>query len=264
MVHSAVRFSRSAQRWAVAAAVWVGVWYAPLSIITTAGAQRSSSVYPVYDGFVENADGTLTLSFAYFSHNRQPVTIPIGTDNKFSPGPIDRGQPETFLPGHHRWQCIVVVDEGFDGNLLWTLTYRGETTATSESMLQYSWEFDASGVAAVARGFDAAESTRNQCVNRPPIVRVLGYGGRRGPHELRVAVGAELKLFGSVRDEGLPKNGVATARWRTVSGPGSVSFEDATSVRTLASFDTAGMYELELFGSDSLLDDRVLVTVVVD
>ena len=264
MVNSAVPFSLSARRLAVVAAVSVGVWYVPLNMTPVAGAQQSFSVYPVYDGYLTNADGSLTLSFAYFSHNRQPVTIPIGPDNAFSPGPPDRGQPETFLPGHHRWQCIVVVDEGFDGNLLWTLTHRGETTSTSELMLQYSWEFDASGVAAVGRGFDAAKAPRNVCVNRPPIVRVLGYGGRRGPHELRVAVGAELKLFGSVRDEGLPKGGAVTASWRTVSGPGTVSFEDIASARTRATFDAAGTYELELFGSDSLLDATTRVTVVVE
>ena len=79
-----------------------------------------------------------------------------------------------------------------------------------------------------------------------------------------MAVGAELKLFGSVRDEGLPKGGAVTASWRTVSGPGTVSFEDTASARTRATFDAAGTYELELFGSDSLLDATTRVTVVVE
>jgi len=227
-------------------------------------AQSSYSVYPVYDGYVKNPDGTLTLSFAYFSHNREPVTIPIGPDNSFSPGPADRGQPERFLPGHHRWQCIVVVDGDFDGDFAWTLTHRGQTTSTSTSMLQYSWELDGSGVAAVGRGFAPESSPRNVCVNRPPIVRVLGYGGQRGPHELRVSVEGELKLFGSVRDEGLPKGGAVTAEWRMVSGPGTTTFADATSARTLASFSRNGTYELELLGSDSVFDETVQVTVVVE
>ena len=51
--------------------------------------QQPSSIYPVYDGYIENADGTLTLSFAYFSHNRIPITIPVGPDNAFAPGPAD-------------------------------------------------------------------------------------------------------------------------------------------------------------------------------
>ena len=131
-------------------------------------------------------------------------------------------------------------------------------------MLQYSWELDGSGVAAVGRGFAPDSSPRNVCVNRPPIVRVLGYGGRRGPHELRVSVGNELKLFGSVRDEGLPKGTALTAEWRMVSGPGTTTFADATSARTLARFSTNGTYELELLGSDTVFDETVQVTVVVE
>lgn len=239
-------------------------WVALPGMTNPVVAQSSFSVYPVYDGFIYNSDGTLTLSFAYFSHNREAVTIPIGPDNLFSPGLGNRGQPEMFLPGHHRWQCIVVVDEDFDGDFVWTLTHRGETTSTSTSMLQYSWELDGSGVAAVGRGFMPESSPRNMCVNRPPIVRVLGYGGRRGPDELRVPVGGELKLFGSVRDEGLPKDGMVTAEWRMVSGPGTTTFADATSARTLANFSASGTYELELLGSDSIFDETVLVTVVVE
>ena len=231
---------------------------------TEIAAQRPYSVYPVYDGYMRNPDGTLTLSFAYFSHNRTPVTIPVGPDNAFSPGPADRGQPTTFLPGHHRWQCIVVVDGDFDGDLRWTLTRRGETTSTSESMLQYNWEFDVRGEAAASRGLDLATAPRDTCVNRPPIVRVLGYGDPRGPYELRVAVGAELKLFGSVRDEGLPRDGEVTARWRAVSGPGAVTFENPDLARARAVFDAPGQYELELTGSDSVHEARTRVTVVVE
>ena len=243
------------------AVVLAAVWHLPLTMPATA--QQSYSIYPVYDGYTKNSDGTLTLSFAYFSHNRETVTVPIGVDNAFSPGPPDRGQPETFLPGHHRWQCIVVVDAEFDGNLQWTITHRGETTSTSESMLQYNWEFDASGVSAIGRGFNPVDSPRDSCVNRPPIVRVLGYGGRRGPHELYVDVGAELKLFGSVRDEGLPKGQQLTSSWRLVNGPGGVVFEDATKPRTRATFEVPGRYELELSGSDSLFDVQTRVSVTV-
>jgi hypothetical protein len=78
-----------------------------------------------------------------------------------------------------------------------------------------------------------------------------------------VAVGDELKLFGSVRDEGLPRGGELTARWRVVSGPGEVMLEDAENSRTRAVFSEPGRYQLELTGSDSLLSDRVRVTVIV-
>ena len=222
------------------------------------------AIYAVYDGYMKNEDGTLTLSFAYFSHNATPVTIPSGPDNWFAPGPADRGQPTTFYPGHHRWQCIIVVGPEFEGNLRWTLSHAGTTTATSESMLQYNWEFaDRDKRNALRDIEDIGAVPRGECINRPPIVRVLGMGGRRGLQELTGTVGEGVKLFGSVRDEGLPKDGILTSMWRKVSGPGAVTFEDADRPRTLVFVSEPGTYELELAGSDSVLENTYQVTLVV-
>ena len=226
--------------------------------------QERQAIYPAYEGFTPNEDGSLTLSFAYFSHNSTPVTIPPGAENFFAPGSGDVGQPTMFRPGHHRWECVVVVEPEFDGNLRWTLTHAGITTSTSESMLQYSWEFSESDRRNALRSLeDPTAVPRGVCLNRPPIVRVLGYGGSRGPNELHVAVGEGLKLFGSVQDEGLPRSGGLASSWRMVSGPGDVSFEQADQPRTLAVFTQPGTYELELSGSDSELDGAVSVTVIV-
>ena len=226
--------------------------------------QERQAIYPAYEGFTRNDDGSLTLSFAYFSHNSTPVTISPGAENFFAPGPGDIGQPTTFHPGHHRWECIVVVEPAFDGNLRWTLSHAGITTSTSESMLQYSWEFSERDHQNALRSIeDPTAVPRGACLNRPPIVRVLGYGGRRGPEQLHVVVGEGLKLFGSVRDEGLPRGGTLTSSWRKVSGPGDVTFGEPDQPRTLAFFTAPGEYELELAGSDSALQNTTAVTVIV-
>ena len=226
--------------------------------------QERQAIYPAYEGFTQNEDGSLTLSFAYFSHNSTVVTIPPGTENFFDPNPGDIGQPTTFHPGHHRWECIVVVEPDFDGNLRWTLSHAGITTSTSESMLQYSWEFSESDLRNALRSIDnPAVVPRGVCLNRPPIVRVLGYGGSRGPHELHVEVGKGLKLFGSVRDEGLPRGETLTSSWRKLSGPGDVTFDNPNQPRTLAFFTAPGNYEIELTGSDSELDNILQVKVIV-
>ena len=104
-----------------------------------ASAQQNQPIYPVYDGFLKNPDGSYTLSFAYFSHNADPVTIAPGATNVFAPTPGDRMQPTTFKPGHWRFQCVMVVPADFDGKMRWTLTYGGVTTGTSERMLQSNW-----------------------------------------------------------------------------------------------------------------------------
>jgi hypothetical protein len=44
-------------------------------------AQRGQPVYPAYDGYVKNPDGSFTLSFAYFNHNAEPVTVSPGANN---------------------------------------------------------------------------------------------------------------------------------------------------------------------------------------
>ena len=226
--------------------------------------QERQAIFPVYDGYTPNDDGSVTLSFAYFSHNSSPVEIPTGDHNFFSPGPRDLGQPTRFLPGHHRWQCVMVVDGDFAGDLRWTVGHAGTTTSTSDSMLQYNWEFsDRDRQQALRAIDDATAQPRHVCLNRPPIVRVLGYGGQRGPHELHVPVGAPLKLFGSVRDEGLPRSGTLTAAWSTLRGPGDVRFDAPDEPRTIATFSEPGAYTLELTASDSVLARTTEVAVVV-
>ncbi len=219
--------------------------------------QTNTSVFPVYEGFLQNDDGTLLLAFGYFNHNRLTVTIPPGPDNRFLTGEPDRGQTTTFLPGHHRWQCIMVIDGDFDGVLRWHLSHGDETYATSESMLQYSWEIDAGGTRRAMRDIDVTSAPRDVCLNRSPIVRVLG------PSALSGTVGQGVKLFGSVRDEGLPQGAAVTAAWRQTGGPGLVTFEGPDQPRTLAFFDTAGTYTVELTGSDTVFERSARVTVTV-
>ena len=227
--------------------------------------QAQEPVYPVYDGFVRNPDGSLTLSFAYFSHNPRPVTIPVGPDNSVTPAPDDRGQPTTFLPGHHRFQCIMVVGSDFDGTLRWTVSYAATSTSTSEDMLQYNWELDQSGTRQALRAVDPATAPRGICLNRPPIVRLLGLdaGPDEAPPEVSVGLREAMALFGSVRDEGLPRDGALTVTWSMVSGPGTVSFVNPTQARTHVSFGVPGTYELELSASDSELDESARLKVIV-
>ena len=159
----------------------------------------------------------------------------------------------------------MVVGPEFDGRLRWTLSHGGATRETSSSMLQYNWEFTERDIGSVLRGIEnPAAAPRGVCLNRSPLVRVLGYGGRSGPHEMRASVGEPLKLFGSVRDEGLPRGGALSSTWQAVSGPGAVRFDDPAQPRTTAVFDAPGTYEIELFATDSELSATTDVTVVVD
>lgn len=76
--------------WIAAMCVLVG------PLVAVPRAQENQPIYPAYDGFLKNADGSFTLSFAYFSHNAEVVTVPPGPANTFAPGAADRMQPTTF------------------------------------------------------------------------------------------------------------------------------------------------------------------------
>jgi hypothetical protein len=220
------------------------------TLIAGLDAQQNQPVYPAYDGFIKNPDGSYTLSFAYFSHNADVVTIPPGAGNAFAPVPADRMQPTTFKPGHWRFQCVMVVGPEFDGKMRWTLTYAGTTTGTSERMLQSNWSL-VEGAAELAK-IDYAKVPKGVCLNRPPQVRVLGITPRRGQvPTLAATVGEEFHLFGSAHDEGLPRGKEFVVGWKMLSGPGTVSFSNPNAARTKATFTAPGLYELELTATDS-------------
>ena len=139
-------------------------------------AQQNQPIYPAYDGFLKNPDGSYTLAFAYFSHNADEVTIDARPSNGFAPTPGDRMQPTTFKPGHWRFQCVMVVGPEFDGKMKWTLTYAGVTTGTSERMLQSNWNL-VEGAPALSK-IEYAKVPKGVCLNQPPTVRVLGVTAR--------------------------------------------------------------------------------------
>lgn len=247
------RFSRLSGILALAVLVMTGA--------RPAYAQRNQPIYPAYDGFLKNPDGSYTLSFGYFSHNAEPVTMPAGPDNTFNPGPVDRGQSVTFLPGQHRFQCVMVVPPNFDGKLRWTLTYAGTTTSTSQDMLQSNYNLVEG--AAELRRLDFAKSQKFTCLNRAPSVRILGFTPGRG-RALPATMSEPLSLFGSVEDEGLPRPpGKLVIGWTKISGPGTVTFDRPTQARTHASFSAPGTYELELTATDSVFSDSIRLTVAV-
>lgn len=245
-------------------------WLAVLVLLACAPtgvalAQQNQPIYPSYEGFMKNPDGTLTLSFGYYSHNAEVITIPPGPNNSFAPTPDDRQQPTVFKPGHWERQCVMVVPGNFDGKLAWNLAYGGKTTSTSTRMLQSNW-FLVEAVDELTKSVDTTKAPHGVCVNRAPEVAVLGAVRKRGaPATLAtpMVVGATENLFGSVHDEGLPRGKPVTTSWKQVSGPGTAKFERADAARTHVVFSAPGEYLLELTGSDSELSASTRVTVTV-
>ncbi len=78
-----------------------------------------------------------------------------------------------------------------------------------------------------------------------------------------IALGASAELQGSVVDDGQPAGGVLRVAWSVMSGPGAVTFADAASAATQASFAAAGTYLLRLTASDGALSSFDDAQVVV-
>ena len=100
--------------------------------VQVAAAATVQPVSPVLECVVDRGAGWAPATryvarFGYNNRNIFQVAIPVGTNNRFTPAPQDRGQPGVFLPGRQRF----VFEIQFNGsNLVWTLSGR---TATASS-----------------------------------------------------------------------------------------------------------------------------------
>ncbi len=94
-------------------------------------------------------------------------------------------------------------------------------------------------------------------VNRPPLVDA-------GPDQTITLPTDTASLSATATDDGLPANSTLSASWRKVSGPGPVTFADASSLTTSATFVDPGDYVLELKVSDGQLfsTDTLTITVI--
>jgi hypothetical protein len=238
-------------------------------------------VAPFFDGFYQNGDGSITFSFGYSNLNRDEVIeIPVGPDNFIEPKQFDGGQPTSFPPvapdeqdtpnavnnagsrpdrrDRERGVFAITVPPGFQGDVVWTLRYKGQTfkvparAKTSAYQLHYP----------MAMG------------STPPLLSFKPNGptarGPSGIHSepLKTTVGAPLAITVHLNDDAVrekePVNvrertkprGVLNITWYKYSGPlgASVTFEPAkapvhqpvASVTTKATFPQRGEYVLRV------------------
>ncbi len=118
--------------------------------------------------------------------------------------------------------------------------YQGEL----DDLRIYRTSLDGEAIAAIA--------------NRVAPVVTLGEDQTLQKHE-----SVELHASVTVRDLP-PEPGQLSIQWRQISGPGQVTFHDATNKDTSATFSKEGTYVLELSASDGEVSGRDRVTVTVE
>src|SRR5215212_2082379 len=90
--------------------------------------ERGASITPAFEGWYKNDDGSFSLLVGYYNRNsKEPMTIPIGPNNKVEPGPPDQGQPTYFETGRQWGVFAVKVPKDFGTKTLtWTIVSNGE------------------------------------------------------------------------------------------------------------------------------------------
>jgi hypothetical protein len=217
------------------------------------------SISPSFEGWYKNADGSYTLSFGYFNRNyKEEPDVLVGPNNRFIPGPEDRGQPTHFMPRRQFGTFGVVVPKEFandkSNTLTWSLTVHGETIAIP-GHLRPEWEIDA-----------LKEATSG---NTPPVIRFSPAGpAGQGPAgvtaSMDASVGKPATLVVHASDDGIKKYGGGRpssaplgVAWTKFRGPGKITFLPTDTPRvdngeatTTAMFAEAGEYVLRLHAWD--------------
>jgi fibronectin type 3 domain-containing protein len=93
--------------------------------------------------------------------------------------------------------------------------------------------------------------------NQPPAVNAGA--------DQTISLPASATLNGAATDDALPNPPAKlTTTWSQVSGPGTVTFGNASALSTSASFSTAGTYVLKLTANDGSLSTSSQMTVTVN
>jgi hypothetical protein len=174
--------------------------------LTTAVAQTrftyssGQDLSPSYEGWMPNDDGSADLYFGYMNSNwLQEFDIPVGADNSFSPGPVDRGQPTHFYPRRNPFLFTVRVPKEFGSQeLVWTLAANGHSEKAYAS-LKSDYLIDKQVISTEVGGDfgSLADALRD---NIPPTLKVDGAAERT------VKVGQPLALAAVATDpDNIPK-----------------------------------------------------------
>lgn len=161
---------------------------------------RGQQVWPAFEGWEKNEDGTFNLVFGYMNDNwDEELDVPVGPDNSFSPGPPDQGQPTHFLPRRNRFIFRVKVPKDFGSKeLVWTLTTQGKPQKAYGS-LRLDLLIENVDIMSETGALGAGSSNPELRADKAPVVKI------DGSRTLTAKVGQPLQLSATVTDDGIPK-----------------------------------------------------------
>ncbi|HLG15061.1 MAG TPA: PKD domain-containing protein, partial [Blastocatellia bacterium] len=181
---------------------------------------------------------------------------------------VNAGPDQTIeLPTNTVTLNGAVTDDGLPPGSTLTIAWTtvsgpGTVTFADASAAQTTATFSAAGEYVLRLSASDTRFTSTDDVTITVIQENHAPQVNAGP-DLTITLPASATLNGTVTDDGLPPGSTLTIAWSTVSGPGTVTFADASAAQTTATFSIAGTYVLRLTASDSALSASDDVTVTV-
>ena len=225
--------------------------------------ERGTSITPAYEGWFENADGSFSMLLGYYNRNsKEALDIPVGPNNKISPGLPDQGQPTHFEIGRQWGVFVLKVPKDFGTKVInWTIVANGESQTIPFTL---------------NKGYPISPYEELGMHNKPPVL-AFSEGGAKvtGP-----PLGVSASFTGAVKEpiaipmwvedpkvpggesgglgRGFFTPSVASISLHKFRGPGKVTFDKPRTAVTkqgekispTATFDTAGDYLLRVQAND--------------
>lgn len=248
--------------------------------------QRKASgdvVGPMFNGWIKNDDGSVTMIFGFVNRNREEIVdIPLGPDNYIEPAQFDGVQP-THFPVYSRGGFVGVQERGAfavtvpaemaDTEVVWTLTHAGHSYSIPGRAVSPAYEMSRGEAAlgslspAIRFSLDGPESNDREGIYAPRMTAMVGKP---------VQLSAYAQDRGNRSDYDVESVIVPVGtEWIVHQGPGKVEFEsekitgrdrakmdqsegmvdDWTLVQTQATFWEPGDYVVRLRVDNFMADD---------
>lgn len=185
-------------------------------------------VVPIFEGAYENEDGSVSYSFGYLNRNTdEPISIPLGTNNRIEPAQFDGNQPTHFETRRHTGVFTVTVPASMrDGEVWWYIKTEGHDELKvpgRRGRLGYTLDEKPRPAGSVA---PLVSYTQDGPSAQNPM-------GMTAPNALTVKSGVPVTLTvhasdPSVRDPADPRNAKPIplrVSWHKHQGPGEVSYQ---------------------------------------
>jgi hypothetical protein len=109
--------------------------------LATAGAQEAQRdlrpppknglpIVPFMEGWYDNGDGSVTVSYGYQNRNETNVIIPRGQNNYIEPAQLDGMQPEIYFAGRHMGVFAITIPASIASETAWWHLKTGNSAAT--------------------------------------------------------------------------------------------------------------------------------------